>query len=553
LEVLVGTEDNETTMESGLAREENASWESLSPLRKEGGVTKAQEQRERAEGLDAPGTRCIVCSPSGSVNGVGSIAAAKLVDKRLCSAIGQAMAVNQDMQAPEVVGTQERSAKGQVVTPEAVVRLMVEKLFRHQGPRPDDRLLDPGCGSGAFIKGVLDWCTDRGTDPPWILGVELDGKLLDRARSALGSEPKVKVAGGDFLLEDFGEFDHVICNPPYVRLEGLSERERGLYRGRLDTASKRFDLYMLFFEKALRCLAPGGRLVFITPEKFEYTVTARSLRRMLARCHVEEVHHIGEEAFPGLVTYPAITTVNKRARDSTRFVRRDGSSGTAVLPEDGSPWTPLLNGWSGRAGDGLTLVDVCIRVSCGVATGADRVFVIPAERVPKELEQYVRPTVSGRQLTPDGVQVSEVMVMPYDESGALLPEAELGPYLRWVLAYKQTLRGRYCVRRGGREWYAFHERPPLVDLLQPKILCKDIAREPRFWADRTGELVPRHSVYYIVPASATRLDELLECLNGRQAREWLMAHAQRAANGFVRLQSGVLKRIPLEGGEERWS
>ena len=83
------------------------------------------------------------------------------------------------------------------------------------------------------------------------------------------------------------------------------------------------------------------------------------------------------------------------------------------------------------------------------------------------------------------------------------------------------------------------------DLLRPKIVFKDIAPEPQFWPERIGDVVPRHSVYYLVPASSTPFDELLAYLNGAPARQWMHAHCQRAANGFMRLQSRVLRDLPV--------
>jgi adenine-specific DNA-methyltransferase len=73
-----------------------------------------------------------------------------------------------------------------------------------------------------------------------------------------------------------------------VPITGLSEDERRSYRQRYTTATGRFDLYLLFFEQALRLLKPGGRLVFITPEKFLYVRTAEPLRRALGAVAVEE-------------------------------------------------------------------------------------------------------------------------------------------------------------------------------------------------------------------------------------------------------------------------
>jgi len=83
------------------------------------------------------------------------------------------------------------------------------------------------------------------------------------------------------------------------------------------------------------------------------------------------------------------------------------------------------------------------------------------------------------------------------------------------------------------------------EILRPKLLCKDIGAKPFFTVDRTGTLIPRHSVYYIVPSKPALLDELADYLNSSLAQEWLHDHCQRAANGFLRLQSHVLKRLPV--------
>jgi len=85
----------------------------------------------------------------------------------------------------------------------------------------------------------------------------------------------------------------------------------------------------------------------------------------------------------------------------------------------------------------------------------------------------------------------------------------------------------------------------MVDVLRPKLLCKDICAKPFFVLDTAGKLVPRHSVYYIVPNEPRVLGTLAEYLNSEAARRWLQNHCQRASNGFLRLQSHILKRLPL--------
>ena len=135
--------------------------------------------------------------------------------------------------------------------------------------------------------------------------------------------------------------------------------------------------------------------------------------------------------------------------------------------------------------------------------------------------------------------------MPYDSDGNLLPLGALGEAAAYLqdAPVRQRLQARTCVER--KPWYAFHETPPLAEMLRPKLLCKDIAREPCFWVDERGDLVPLHSTYYIVPADPSLLHPLAEYLNSREAKAWLTANCQRAANGFVRMQSAVLKRLPV--------
>lgn len=441
--------------------------------------------------------------------------------------------------------TEKKEIGGQVFTPEPIVALMVEKLFQRKHPKRDDSVLDPGCGAGAFIKGVLNWCTRKGIEAPRIVGIEFDSKLLGEARKSFEGLENVTLINENFLLGDFETFDFIIGNPPYVRLEGLSESERETYRKMFDTAVNRFDLYMLFFEKALKSLKPSGRLVFITPEKYEYTLTTRPLRKLMARYHVEEIHHVSEDVFKDLVTYPTITTINGSGRGPTKVIHRDGSSITIKkIPADGSRWVLAIKGGAEPVRLGLVLADVCLRISCGVATGADEVFVMPKEGVPESLKPYAHPTIGGEQLT-KGVRASDVMLIPYDRSGGLLPEEKLKNFKRWFSKHKKHLSSRYCVRKGKHKWYSFHENPPMSDILRPKILCKDIAKEPKFWTDPEGNIVPRHSVYYIVPKDPKILYGFLGYLNSEKVHRWLVARCQRAANDFMRLQSSVLKDIPI--------
>lgn len=442
--------------------------------------------------------------------------------------------------------------KGHVPTPAGLADQMVTKLFQDRSPKEGDSILYPGLGTGPFASAVHRFCEERELPEPNGIGIEQDPKRIETARSHL-QNANVEIQEQDFLVEreDDAEFQYVIGNPPYVPIEGLSEDEKRRYKDQFDTAQGRFDLFVLFFERALEELADDGRLVFVTPEKFEYTETTAPLRRLMTEYHVEEIEHLQEDAFDNHITFPTVTTVHNRDADETRVVRRDGTKDIVVLPRDGRSWANTLREIGGETLESdVTLGDITARISCGVATGADSVFVVDEDEVPPQLDDWTYPTTSGRQLrVNDGPHSEQVFICPYESDGRLPPEDELGTFGDWAEMHRDRLEDRSCVTKGKRVWYGWHENPPLQDILQPKIVCKDVADEPQFWADRNGTVVPRHSVYYLIPEDHVDLDDLLEYLNSEAAQAWIEAHAQKAHNDFYRLQSTMLKDLPVP---EEW-
>lgn len=404
--------------------------------------------------------------------------------------------------------------KGFVPTPSSVIDLMVDKLFGARPPSRASTLLDPGCGPGGFIEGVIRWCRLHNRQLPEVVGIESNAGHVAAARDRFSQTKRVEIRHQDFLSPISQKFDYIIGNPPYVPITALSPEEREAYRRDYETAKGRFDLYLLFFEQALSLLKPDGRLVFITPEKFLYVATATPLRRLLGRVCVEELHFMDEETFGELVTYPLVSVVSRRAPTArTTVVRRDGQTVSVPAVRDGTSWQPSIMGAKSKR-TRYTLADVCVRVSCGVATGADSVFVIGNADLTPELREFAHPTIAGRQLRQDEPpKPVHSMLIPYSASGALLHEDKLGSLKRYLKEPQRhaKLLSRTCVVR--KPWYAFHENPPMRDLLQGKILCKDIGASPFFVIDRTSAIVPRHSIYYVVPNDANRIEELAEYLN----------------------------------------
>lgn len=436
--------------------------------------------------------------------------------------------------------------RGFVPTPAPIVDLMVEKLFGDRPPGQDAKVLDPGCGPGAFIEGVIRWCAEHRRPIPQIVGVDSDPRHVNAAAIRFAGIPEVRIIQGDFLTPSAERYDYILGNPPYVPITALDASEREAYRMAYRTARGRFDLYLLFFEQSLSLLKSSGRLVYITPEKFLYVQTAEPLRRLLTKFHVNEFHFLEESTFGDLVTYPLVTTVTAGDElGDTTVLPRDGRRTVARLGDLTSSWLPAIRG--AAAGTHLlNLADICVRISCGIATGADSVYLVRNADLDPRLRRFAHPTVAGRELGPSKpLRPLHSLLLPYSGDGRLLPEEKLGELGRYLSdgTRRGRLESRTCVAR--KPWYAYHETPPLDEVLRPKILCKDIGETPFFIPDIDGQILPRHSVYYIVPLHPDCLHDLVTYLNSAPARQWLRDHCQRADRDFVRLQSHVLKRLPL--------
>ncbi len=348
---------------------------------------------------------------------------------------------------------------------------MVERLFCARTVDGGVTVLDPGCGEGLFIDGIIRWCRRFKRPIPKIIGIELHPNRFKEAKKKFHKYSSIEIREADFLIESKENFDFIVGNPPYVSIGHLSLEEKDKYRERYSTARGRFDLYMLFFEQALRQLSEGGRLVFVTPEKYLYVDTAQPLRKLLASRRIKELSFVREDVFEGFVTYPLITVVdNKAPAANTRVRLRDGSTRDAQMLSEQASWLSNLSG-SKQESSAHLLADLCVRVSCGVATGADSVYVRSADSIPSELSRFAFPTISGRQLVSgEPVKSKDIMLVPYDRHGVLLGEDALGvlhDYFRDPVIYKQLL-ARTCTEK--KAWYSFHDNAPLSEVLRQALV-----------------------------------------------------------------------------------
>ena len=225
-------------------------------------------------------------------------------------------------------------------------------------------LVDPACGSGAFLIAAYDALyveyhrttrrlaeLDMAVEFDFVdeivtrnlHGVDLNAESVEITRLSLwlktarrdhalqNLEATIKV--GNSLIEDGaftpapfnwgaafpqvfeqGGFDLVLGNPPYVRMEFLKEIKPYLEE-HFVVAADRTDLFAFFFERGVTLLKQGGRLGFISSSTFFRTGSGERLRIFLTdNLAIETIVDFGDlQIFEGVTTYPAVLALRKAA------------------------------------------------------------------------------------------------------------------------------------------------------------------------------------------------------------------------------------------------
>ncbi|MBM3911237.1 MAG: hypothetical protein FJ356_06270, partial [Thaumarchaeota archaeon] len=119
-------------------------------------------------------------------------------------------------------------------------------------------------------------------------------------------------------------FDRIVSNPPYIRNRELNEKQKKFLNENYTTAEGQYDIYQLFFEKAISLLKDGGILGFITSNKCAITNYGKKLRKLiLDTCKILYIVDVSNiRVFKDASTYPYIIILKKEKDQKLRYNNR---------------------------------------------------------------------------------------------------------------------------------------------------------------------------------------------------------------------------------------
>ena len=181
-----------------------------------------------------------------------------------------------------------RGERGQFFTP----RHVVEAVVRIAQPQAGQRVLDPACGSGAFLLQTRQRCPEVE-----IRGQDFDPRAVTVARTLLaaaGGEPGW-IRCGDSLKAPPEPADLILTNPPFA---GEIQDPDLLSGFAITTLFRRLERDALFIERCVTLLKPGGRLCMVLPHNKVGAMSWAPLRRwLLQRVRLVGIISLPHETF----------------------------------------------------------------------------------------------------------------------------------------------------------------------------------------------------------------------------------------------------------------
>lgn len=181
----------------------------------------------------------------------------------------------------------EQKLRGAYYTPLPLAKAMVG-LFATNS-KDIKRVLEPSCGDGIFVDSLFS--CDYFDNIETITAVEIESEEAKKVSARYQDSPSVKVLSEDFLIyynRNYSKehFDLILGNPPYIRYQYLTEKQREIQSKILTThgmkSNKLINAWVCFLVACVQMLSECGKIAFVVPAEILQVAYAEDLRLFLS-------------------------------------------------------------------------------------------------------------------------------------------------------------------------------------------------------------------------------------------------------------------------------
>ena len=379
-------------------------------------------------------------------------------------------------------------------------------------------------------------------------------------------------------------FDITIGNPPYVRHEDISHLSPVLKK-HYECAASRADLYVFFYERAIRLLKPEGAFAFITSNKWYRAKYGEKLRDWMNRCtRLRQIIDFGDEAVFTALAYPTIVVATRRklevkqptVADQVRILNWEQQGPVETFPAVFAnesfvvPQAELQKeGWQlEQPGKKKLLLHILAsgrplgdfvngHFYRGVTTGFNDAFVIDEGArsklisADKSSAELIKPYIRGRDITRWKAEWAGLYLIAFP-FGFHEKLKEYPAVLEHLFQFEGPLRmrGQCTSSRNGKSegqhhWLELDNNPKesyFAALERPKIISTKVSMQPTFAFDTSGAYLA-NTAYFIAVGELGGY--LLPLLNSSISGFYAKSVFVGKQNGWYEVQPAALEAFPV--------
>jgi len=182
----------------------------------------------------------------------------------------------------------EQKLRGSYYTPKKLADFIVKLFIDDINNDKVKTILEPACGDGVFIKSIMENINNNQIDK--VTAVEIIEDEADKVTDLVKDYNKYEVINDDFiqtynLLLSQEPYDLILGNPPYIRYQYLTEKQRQLQSEILVShnmkSNKLINAWVCFLVACVQLLSENGKIAFIIPAELLQVAYAEDLRLFL--------------------------------------------------------------------------------------------------------------------------------------------------------------------------------------------------------------------------------------------------------------------------------
>ena len=462
---------------------------------------------------------------------------------------------------------------GVVFTPAWIAEFMVNEVFKNVKISGNERILDAGCGEGIFTIFAANKYSEIANKSierviaENVFFIDINEYHLDKTKQNLQKLTKQKITHfniihDDFCFHDFSEnFDFVIGNPPYVRIQNLEHRREKIRNNFISAQNGSIDLYFCFFERAINLLKTNGKIAFITPNSHFYSHAGKNLRNILAPCLTKIINFDHHQVFEKATAYTTISFLqkdNSNICEYTENFKNDFENlNFRKIPAQNlrsEKWGFFDEDYSAELENlrrNYATLDEITNIHYGIATLKDDVYIFSPDN---EDETYFYrgfwkiekdlcvPIIKAS--TFNGKNQNLNLIFPYKDE-IIIPEKvfrkKFPKAFKYFSAHREILENRD--KGGGKhyeEFYAFGRNQGLKTSFGKKIITSTMNKTPRFFVIEDPS-TSFFAGYCVKPKNGLDLHELCKVLNSDPMAKFIDSVSKSYRGGYKSYAKSFLK------------